>query len=751
MNKQWFTAQELAGLNGMPSTDRRVRSKETAENWQARKRSNAKGLEYHFSSLPHLTQQDLAKQQAKAMLQECDTVVVAAKQLVAKLEAEELTVKTAVQESKNIGLVRFNSLPESRQERASAKMAILSALDAFIEPYCMAGRKTEGTLRFIDAYNQRQLDLPEWVITHRQKLSQATLYRWQKKREQEGIVALAGAYKLERPHMVETFPRMEKFLIAILTSKPHLASKAHTLLDMVAEQAKQEHDWVVPSTSSIRRWVNKWLVTHSAEFAYVTDPDGFNGKHRPVFQKMYQRYELPNDVWEFDSTPVDVQLNVDGKLKRYTIIGAIDVMTRRVQLLLTPTSDSEGICLLLRKCLLSWGLPNENGICKTDNGSDYVSKRTTGIFNLLEINLERAKAFSGWEKPFIERFFRTMSHGLMELLPGYIGHNVSDRKKIEAVRAFCERIGKNRAKGEKEALELALTPEQLEKALNDWLEFHYHHEPHDGLGNLSPFQKYQQSRYQPRLINQEHALDMLLQYIGEATVIRGKVAADSLKYTAPELMQPEWDRRRVRVFLDPANVGRATLYPLDDWGTYVEAINDELVGTAMAPDEFRASRKAATKVLRDFRREAKRLEDEFEINEIAARMLAAKKAQNQGVVGMPLSSRDHENAAITALSTSANALINKPEQSFSDEEREALARRREQDRQLMRQQEESKAKLLKSEEEQAWHLSRKACNEPLSDKESAWLEQYRKDYYLVARRIDFTLRKEQELKVQQGL
>lgn len=132
-------------------------------------------------------------------------------------------------------------------------------------------------------------------------------------------------------------------------------------------------------------------------------------------------------------------------------------------------------------------------------------------------------------------------------------------------------------------------------------------------------------------------------------------------------------------------------------------------------------------------------------------MLAAKKAQNQGVVGMPLSSRDHENAAITALSASATAVINQPEQSFSDEEREALARRREQDRQQMRQQEESKAKLLKSEEEQAWHLSRKACNEPLSDKESAWLEQYRKDYYLVARRIDFTLRKEQELKVQQGL
>ncbi|MGY4106758.1 DNA-binding protein [Aeromonas encheleia] len=748
MSKLWFSVQELIGLDGLPGTAFGVRKKADSEGWESRKKEKGKGLEYHLGSLPLVTQQAVAKQKATDLLQENDTVVVAAKQLVAKLEAEEQAAKTAIQENKCNGLVRFNSLPEKRQERATAKMMILSALDAFVEPYSMAGQKTDGILRFVAAYNQRQLDLPEWVTAHRQKLSQPTLYRWLKKREQEGIIALAGAYNVERPHLVESFPRMEKFLVAVLTSKPHLASKAHTLRVMVEHQAGQEVDWVVPSHSSLRRWVSKWLAAHSAEFAYVTDPDGYNGKHRPVFQKMYQRYELPNDVWEFDSTPVDVQLNVAGKLKRYTIIGAIDVMTRRVQLLLAPTSDSEGICLLLRKCLLSWGLPNENGICKTDNGSDYVSKRTTGIFNLLDIRLERAKAFSGWEKPFIERFFRTMSHGLMELLPGYIGHNVSDRKKIEAVRAFCERIGKNRAKGEKEALELALTPELLEQALGDWLEYHYHHAPHDGLGNLSPFQKYQQSGYQPRQISEPHALDQLLHFVTDATVIRGKVSADGLKYTAHELMQPEWDRRRVQVFLDPCNVGRAILYPLDSWGSYVEATNDELIGTAMAPDEFRASRKAATKKLNNFRRDTKQLGLEFDINDVAARMLAAKKAQNQSLVGLPMGSRAHDNDAITALSNAATTLLNQPEQHFTDTEREALARRREQERQLLRQQEERKATLIRSEEQQAWHLSRKALSEALSDKEQAWLGQYRKDYYLVARRIDYTLRKEQEAKAQ---
>ena len=109
---------------------------------------------------------------------------------------------------------------------------------------------------------------------------------------------------------------------------------------------------------------------------------------------------------------------------------------------------------------------------------------------------------------------------------------------------------------------------------------------------------------------------------------------------------------------------------------------------------------------------------------------------------------EHGNAAITALASAASVQLKKPNTEFTDEQRDALARRRGQERELLRQQEERKATLLRSEEEQAWHLSRKALVEPLSDKEQAWLEQYRKDYYLVARRIDFSLRKEQEAKAQ---
>lgn len=747
--REWFTSKDLAGMAGMPAYPDGVRKKAEREGWSNQKRASGKGSEYHVSNLPMETQRALAKKDAEKLLHSDQQIVVAAKRAVAKLDAESKSSQQARRIRREKGLVTFNSLPEKAQIRATAKLTILQALDVFLQPYVSVNSKTDGIKRFVAAYNARQLELPDWVVNARKKLSVPSIYRWQKKADQDGISALAGIVRVERLHLIDENPRMAQFFTALLTARPHLENKPQRLKELAEAQSMEEANWVIPSESSIRRWVKKWLSEHSAEFAYMTNPDGYNNEHRPIFQKMYPQYSRPNDVWEFDSTPVDVQLNVDGKLRRYSIIAAIDVITRRVRMLLAPTSDSEGICLLLRQCLLTWGMLNEGGIARTDNGSDYVSKRTTGIFALLDIHQSRADAYSGWQKPHIERFFGTLSRNLMEVLPGYIGHDVSDRKQIEAARAFCERIGKkNRARAQKEALAIALTPDQMEDALNDWLEYYYHHKPHSELDGQTPFQVYQQSGYQPKTITEAHALDLLLNYVGDATVIRGRVSADNIKYTAVDLMEEQWNRRRVRVFVDPCNIGRATLYPIDSWGEYVEVHNSDLVGKEISPADFREKRKEAAKRLRDFKRTQKNLQDEFGIENLAAKELAQAKARNAALIGLPMTEVGHDNAAIMALATTATAQFNKTELEFTDEERDALARRREQERELRRQREESQAKLLRSEEEQAWHLSRKAQDEPLTEKESLWLEQYRKDYYLVARRIDFTLRRESEAKHQ---
>lgn len=57
----WLSAQELAGLPGLPGTDRRVRAKADKEKWESRQKKTGKGLEYHIHSLPLVTQQELTK------------------------------------------------------------------------------------------------------------------------------------------------------------------------------------------------------------------------------------------------------------------------------------------------------------------------------------------------------------------------------------------------------------------------------------------------------------------------------------------------------------------------------------------------------------------------------------------------------------------------------------------------------------------------------------------------------------------
>lgn len=53
---RWYTAADLAGLPGLPSTERRVRSRAESDQWSARPRARGKGLEYAFASLPPATQ-----------------------------------------------------------------------------------------------------------------------------------------------------------------------------------------------------------------------------------------------------------------------------------------------------------------------------------------------------------------------------------------------------------------------------------------------------------------------------------------------------------------------------------------------------------------------------------------------------------------------------------------------------------------------------------------------------------------------
>lgn len=731
VSKEWYTASELSEAPGLPNASFSVRRRAEKEEWKSRKKQKGKGLEYHISSLPEQTRAYLAMQEIETLCQ-TDTVAIEGELAVKSLALNEKLDVKSKQKRKAQSLMAFNSLTGEQQTKANAKLVILKARELYLQPYIDVNSLTVGERQFVEEYNQKKLGIDSWVYSAIKQISWRTCRRWAELLDESGMARLAGNYSAnKRQGKVEQQPDLQNYLLAVITGKPHMAQRPHVLHRMIEEKLESYPHWDIPSSSSIGRWVNKWMADNGAKFTYLTNPDAYNNKHRPLFGKMYPWVQAPNDCWEFDSTPTDVQLRVNGKLVRYSIIAAIDVYTRRVKLLLSPTSSSEGICLLLRKCLMDWGLPNEGGIARTDNGSDYVSKRVTAIFDMLGIDQSRANPFSGWEKPYIERFFRTLSQGLFELLPGYIGHSVSDRQKIEAAKAFAQRIGDGKKKAQQEALELALTPDELEEVMNDWLEHRYNHTAREGLNGKTPFQVYTESGYRPRLVADEHSLDYLLNYIGDATVIRGRVSASSIKYTAPELMNPDWDRKRVRVFLDPNDVGRATLYPIENWDRFIEAVNIDLVGRSIDPTTFREQRKQQSKALGEFRRSAKKLQSEFGIDTQYAESLAADKARNTLSAFKQPSEITH-NPALNSLTKAAKA---KEAPAYSEAELQHLEQARKQLEEKETQLSQQKNHLHRNIHDKARYLAEQSLVRDLTEKEKAFLEDYQKKNQIGKRTI----------------
>lgn len=708
MNKAWFSPQELLQLPGMPTTVQGIRFKAKTESWESRKKEGSKGFEYHLGSLPPITQAHLRQQAVKNTT---SREVAAARQLIAT-PASQLVKKTELQQ-------QFLTLPKAKQQVAMERLQLLNDMANFIAPFVEVGRRTEGVMAFAKQCNQ----------------SKATLYRWQKAYDEKGLMGLVDTRGGAQVSVMEDQKDLQQFLIALVTGKPHLLEK-YKVQQQEAQKKAAEHGWVVPSIGSIRRWIRRWHSDNIAAFTALTNPDAYNNSHRPLYGTMYPWLSGPNQVWEFDSTPTDVMLNAHGKLRRYAVVAAVDVYTRRPMVLVTPTSNAEGICLLLRRCLLNWGMLEADGVARTDNGTDYVSLRVSGIFDILGIDQSRTRPFSGWEKPYIERFFGTLSRALFELLPAYIGHNVSDRQQIESAKAFAQRIGgKNKAANKEEALSVAMTPEALQKMIDDWIQYDYMHQVHEGfkgaLKGKTPFTVMSESAYVANRVANPHALDLLLNHVGDATVIRGSVSAGNIRYTAPELQESLWDRKRVRVFLDPSDVGRATLYALDNWQQCVDAVNLDLIGRDIDPAAFRKARNEDKKVLASFRRAARELQEKFGIDTLAAEGLAKAAAERGSLTSFAPKPTTTDNPALAAL-----AQVNSQSSSDSDQQLASLSHQAQAISEAAQRVNQNHATVMRTEHEKAEELTLATLERELSEREKLWLKEYRLKYRMFAARLD---------------
>ena len=637
MRGLWCTAAEIAALHlpGLPWTQQNVNAFAQRKRWRAaadragrplarRRKGCGGGWEYHESLLPAEAQSALIIRRIKQAGPDIATPPPA------PIEGADPTLTTR------------------RALRRDAILALLELWDRFRAGHPQ-GREI-ARRQFVTLYRNDTLEgLPDWVVsalTSRAgtplRLCANTLRAWEIKRNRGQLNALAGHYRSGKGKGL--LDRAEDgavatYIGALVAHQPHLTMDH--IRDLVRDRFGNRLTVAgracrVPSLRSFQRFVKAWKSAHAETLMKMTDPDGFRSKMRVTGRDMNHWVSRPNQLWEIDASPADVLLE-DG---RHSIYVLVDIHTRRMMASVTKTPKARAALLLLRRAMLAWGVPEQ---LRTDNGSDFISHAFKRALRGLGIAQDIVPPFSPERKGSIERAIGTLQHGLMPLLPGFIGHNVADRKKIEARKSFAQRLGES----DKDAFMVALDRAEMQRYMDDWIERKYAHAAHAGLDGRTPFAVAAASTAPVRRLKDPRALDMLLAPLagrdGLRTVTRSGIAVDRARFNHAALVPGT----RVLVRHDPDDLGRVTVYSADGGEFICVALCPERLGKAPG-EAVRALREAQARRVREEVEPLNREIRAMKPRDLIDGILRVAESDHGTLVTLPPRGDDHESTGLSA-------------------------------------------------------------------------------------------------------
>lgn len=619
---EWFTPQQLSGISGLPATDRAIQIRAQKEAWLSRPRSAGKGNEYHISSLPAEAQRALRISNGKR-----------AAAVARNSETSQAMAATSAQQSasRQESLVLYHQLKPYQRTKVDAINCLMSIANEFAR----ASGLTKGVAftEFSALFNNGGIETSAEIRDVVTKCSRASLYRWEKIIREKGIAYLCediGAHR-RGSGLIDSQPELRDYVIGMLVEHPH--AKSSTLHKAIrAEFAATGVS--VPSERRLCDWVSKWKDENKQVFMAVTNPDAWKNKYMDAQGSASEHVIALNQLWEFDSTPADLMLT-DG---RYSILGVIDVYSRRVRFVVMPTSDSKGVAKVIRRAILDWGVPE--GV-KTDNGADYKSKWIKHVFTALGIHQEFCPPFQGWKKPHIERVFRTFSHDVAEFLPGFIGHNVAERSAIEARKTFSDRLFKK-----DQLIEVKMSSAELQTFCDGWLEHEYHTRRHDSI-KTTPNQMAASYIGSIRTISNERALDVLLSELaGTRTVTKTGIKLNGSTYIHAQLAAHTGDQ--VNAFYDDSDIGRIYVYDID--GNYICTAEDPSITGVSRTEVAVAAKEIQREQVQEEKRRLKAAAKRVTKRDVAQQILDHRAAEERAnkVRQFPRPETEHTSAGLTA-------------------------------------------------------------------------------------------------------
>lgn len=622
--KGWHTLREFAemslpgiphGLSGMHTMARREgwseKSSASGEKLARKRTGQGGGMEYHVSLLPPAARAALSAQMAKV---------------------EPSTLKAPAFPAPEPA-----GMNEKRVLRRDARLALLTMADAHYAANLALGRKGSDA-DFCSRYNRGDIATEAWIKTELNECSLRSIYNWRGARDSGRWHDIGGKGRKIKSLLDQAEGGdVAAYIGGLLVHQPFLS--ASHVRDLIEARFGTELQLglgsiPLPAERSFQRFIIDWRARNQTALQALTNPDKFKSHYRLSGDNNYAWVGQVNELWEIDASPADVLLK-DG---RFSIYACVDVFSRRMMLSVSKTARTEATLLLLRKAILAWGVPET---LRTDNGSDFVSMAFKRALHAIGIRHDITAPFSPEQKGIVERAIGTLQRGLMPLLPGFIGHNVADRKLIEGRKAFAARLGET----DSNTFCAELSAVELQSIMDDWSNTKFAHQAHAGIDGMTPFAKAQSSPGTIRTIANIHALDLLLSPVNDRQgwryVTKMGIRLDHGYYISGALIKG----RKVFCRQDPADLGRLYVFESETGAFITEAICPRRAGVdpkqavAMARAEQAKFIKEETAILR---RDAKRIQPRHMVDAILD--LAGRKSAS--ITAFPRGSETHSNDAL---------------------------------------------------------------------------------------------------------
>jgi putative transposase len=638
--KEWLTAREIAveRLPDLPDTERGIQLYADRERWNThpayarRRQGRGGGFEYHYSALPTLSQVTYVQRYMIAGHSE--------------LTIDAPTAKPAI------------DLTDRARTERDARLAVVTAFDTFAQGQRMAVQA--AMFIFCDRYNIGGFfQVEDWVRKLLPKISQRSVFRWRaaKLKGAKDTLAVDRSTARKGTGLLDTASNgaVKAFILAWVAANPDLS--AETIKGYVEDEYGPElvdRDGSVkplPSIRTFQGYLKALKQTEKVVLTKITDPDHYRSTMKLSGTGAYRHITAANDLWMIDASPVDA-LCLDG---RHSLYACSDIATRRLVITLSKTPRASAVGLMMRKTILKWGVAR---IVKTDNGSDFVAVETKRLMGSLDIEVDVSDAYSPEQKGHVERVIKTFQHEVCPQLPGYVGHNVTDRKAIEDRKSFAQRLGQS----ENETFSVSLTAEQLQRHIDDWLDHVYHHRVHGGLKTgLTPQQTADASKEVIRRVD-ERALDVLLMPVagrnGIRTMSKQGIKIDHFHYLTGSVLAGT----EVFVRLDPIDMGKVHLFSVQD-GRYLDVaicaelsdINRPAFVKAKKEEYSRMVGERAREINADVRKLLKGPSGIERTIRLAKRKSVERDAAAANVIQLPRREENHSTPQIAAALDAATA------------------------------------------------------------------------------------------------